>query len=408
MLPKSKSLSAQKIAFIIILNSILISLGTDIHLPSLPLMKRELNASEFQCQLVLMIFMVGAVISRLVWGPVSDLYGRKKVLLFTLVLQIIAQTGLALSTDINSLIFWRAFQSLGAGIITVIGTVIIADSFKGNNRAKYLGLLDMAFPIAFVIAPIIGARLLDFTDSWRAAFIFFWFILIICFLMSYFLIPETNLNLASETRMINSLSMYLRVIKNKQFINYSLITGLTISLYMMFAISSPFIYIEDMAVSIDEYSLLMCIPLIVNILSSLTYKFVVISYGIEKCIKFGMIALVSLIPVFFAIAFKFVPITPLVVLLAMCLQMAIVPFFISGFSAKTIDLYPNIRGLCSSASASVRSLCASIMMIFTTYFIGSEVSHTFMAMGFIIMLVLLLYLISIKTNSKPRNSKYKI
>ena len=400
MIRKPKDLPAEKIAIIIILNSILISLGTDIHLPSLPLMKNDLHATEFQSQLVLMIFMVGAVVSRLVWGPVSDLYGRRKVLLFTLLLQVIAQTGLAISNNIYHLIFWRAFQSLGAGVITVIGTVIVADSFRGDNRAKYLGLLEMAFPVAFVIAPIFGAILLDFTNSWRAPFIFMWFIIVICFLMSYFLIPETNTNLASETKIIHSFKMYLRVIKNFQFMIYSTIIGLTISVYMMFAICSPFIYIEDMSVSLNEYALLMCIPLIINIISTFIYKYVVLLYGIDRCIKAGMIALTTLIPAFFVIGYGLIEVTPNVVLSAMCLHMAIVPFFISGFIAKTMDLYPYIKGLCSSASASVRALVASILMIFGTGFIGNEVGPIFMAMGFIIMLVLLLHLFSINTKNK--------
>ena len=391
--------SPVRTATILIINSILISLTTDIHLPALPLMQKELNATAFQCQLVLMIFMIGAIFARLVWGPLSDFYGRRKVLLFTLFLQVVAQTGLVMSNNIETLIFWRAFQSLGSGIITVIGTAIIADSFKGTHCAKYIGLHEMAFPIGFVIAPIIGAALLDMTNDWKAGFNFMWFVLVFCFLMTYVLIPETNQNLQSVSRASASFKMYIKLIKNKIFVTYSLILGLTIGMYMTFSICSPFIYIVGMSLSVDEYAFMTFIPMLVNIISALVYRHFVMQQGINRCIVLGMFALLCVLPLYLAIGFDLIEITPNIVLIAICIQMAFVPLIIPGFAAKSIELYPAIKGLASSAAASIRSICASILMLYGSYFIGSDVHGVFLLMSATIILILIFFTYSLKLGS---------
>lgn len=399
MFKQKSNSSPVRTATILIINSVLISLSSDIHLPALPLMQKDLNATEFQSQMVLMIFMLGAVFSRLIWGPLSDFYGRRKVLLFTLFLQLIAQTGLVMSNQIETFIFWRGFQSLGSGVITVIGTVIIADSFKGDHCAKYLGLHEMAFPIGFVIAPLIGAALLEHTHDWRIAFKFMWFVLVFCFCMCYFLIPETNKNLQSVARVSTSFKMYLKLVKNKIFVTYSLILGLTIGMYMTFAISSPFIYMVGMSLTINQYAFMMFLPMLINIVSALLYKHFVLLQGINRCIVLGVTALLLMLPLYLAIGFNFIDASPNVVLIAMCLQMAFVPLITPGFAAKSIGLYPEIKGLASSAAASVRSLCASILMICGSKFIGSEVHGVFFVMSATIILILILFVYSLKLSS---------
>ena len=163
---------------------------------------------------------------------------------------------------------------------------------------------------------------------------------------------------------------------------------------MMFSISSPFIYMTHLKLSVNEYAIFMFIPMLVNIVSSYTYKSIVVIYGLHRCIIAGIVATTFLVPFYIAIGFEWISVHKYTILLAMCLQTAVIPLIVPGFSAKTIDLYPTIKGLCSSASASVRSMCGSILMLFSSGVIGNDVHSIFFAQGVIIIAVMLLYIFS--------------
>src|SRR4051812_9420127 len=71
----NKNSNPQFVVFLIVFINMFIIMGTDIHLPALPAMQKDLGATEFQSQLVLIVFFIGAIFSRLFWGPMSDRYG---------------------------------------------------------------------------------------------------------------------------------------------------------------------------------------------------------------------------------------------------------------------------------------------------------------------------------------------
>lgn len=380
----------ERIALILIATNICLLLNSDIHLPALPFLKNDLHTSEFKAQLVFIVFMIGAVFSRLIWGPVSDKYGRRKILLITVGLQAITQFGSALAPTIDWLLFWRSVQSLGAGIITVLGTAVISDLFRGDNRAKYLSLNEMTFPIAFVIAPILGAYIFDITQTWRAAFIFIFFVQTGCWLVFYYFLPETHKH-THEEKLLTSFKMYLRVIRDREFVLLNLVSGIAIGMGMMFSVISPFIYMEDLGVSINEYAFFQFTPMLINIMAALLYRNMVEYIKAEKLTDLGVKLLILLIPIYLVFAFNLVEVTAYKLVTVMCIQSAIIPFFLPGILARTMDLYPNIRGLASSASASIRSACAVVTMLFGSYYIGSNVAMLFKTQCVFILIVFFLF-----------------
>jgi DHA1 family bicyclomycin/chloramphenicol resistance-like MFS transporter len=391
-----KTISPEKhphwIAYILILNNTLFGMAMDIHLPSMPIMVEDLKTTEFMVQLIVILFAFGAIFSRLLWGPVSDLYGRRKIMLITIGIQTFGQLGCTVSPNIEVLVFFRAVQSLGAGISSVLATAIIADLFaQRTERARILGLLEMSFPIAFIMAPIIGAFLVELTHGWRANFIVILLFCIVSWLLVYRYIPETHTPNGSTQRISMYFRTYRKLLGHVKFVSYSSMVGLIIAAYMMFVINAPFVYMSDFGLDVRTYAIYQFIPMLFNMFSVLIYRVVVKFLGVSKCARYGVYALVCLVPLYFTIGIVNTRWSADTILAVICMQSLIVPFIIPGFTAKALDKFPDIRGMSSSAIGSIRTLFMSLGMFIGSYVIGSKYDKLFVAMGIIIGIVFMMY-----------------
>jgi MFS transporter, DHA1 family, multidrug resistance protein len=143
----------------------------DINLPAIPATAADLGASVTTTQLTLTIFFAGFAVGQLVWGPLSDRFGRKPCILVGTVIYILATLGCVAAPDITLLLWLRAIEGFGAGAGSILGRAIIRDLFEGPQMARILSLALAAFITAPIVAPSIGAVILTFA-SWRWIFVF--------------------------------------------------------------------------------------------------------------------------------------------------------------------------------------------------------------------------------------------
>lgn len=388
----SKKNSPESIAYLLILNNFIFAMAMDIHLPSMPLMVDELNATEFQVQLVLILFAIGAIFSRLVWGPVSDMQGRRKVMLTAIGIQIIGQIFCVFAPTIEFLLVARSFQSLGAGISSVLATAVIADLFHhGNARAKMYSLLEMSFPVAFVLAPILGAFLVEATNGWRTNFAVMTLSMVVAFILVYRYVPETHEpNRALNLR--NHFRQYIAVMKHLEFLAYGIVVGLIVCSYMLFVINAPFIYITDLHLSVSKYALYQLIPMIFNFGSALIFRQAVNFLDIDKLARIGMYMFALLIPAYLILGIIDVQLSENVIVGVISYQSFVVSFIIPGFTAKALEFFHDRKGVSSSLLGSLRSLMISLGMLAGGYVVGSNVKDIFIAMGLISVTILAVYL----------------
>ena len=105
------------VAFLTLLTAF-VPLSTDLYLPALPHMTEYFNAPEYQTNLTLILFFIFYALAMLVWGPLSDRYGRRPILLIGLILYMVAGLLCAVATDVFQLMFFRVLQAVGAGAAT--------------------------------------------------------------------------------------------------------------------------------------------------------------------------------------------------------------------------------------------------------------------------------------------------
>ncbi|QCK85852.1 multidrug effflux MFS transporter [Phreatobacter aquaticus] len=152
--------------------AMLISMGpvsTDLYLPSLPDIGRVLGATTAQVQLTLSAFLVGFAAGQILYGPVSDKYGRKPVLVIALVLYGVGTALCAAAQSIETLTAARCLQALGAAGPIVVARAIVRDLYEGRRAARELALMGTFMSVMPAIAPIFGG-VLHVAFGWRSTF----------------------------------------------------------------------------------------------------------------------------------------------------------------------------------------------------------------------------------------------
>lgn len=228
-----------------------IPLSTDIYLPALPSMVASLNSTTSLVNLTLVLFFVFYAIGTLFWGPLSDKYGRKPILMVGLSLYLISSVLCAFAGDIYSLIAFRIVQAIGCGAATAVSTAIIKDTFTGEKRVRTLAVVQTMSTTLPIVSPVIGAFILS-VFSWRGAFVFLALIGVIS-VIGALMMTET-IEKKSDEKILKTISRLGVVAKNKNFMSLLLMFSLLNVAFMSFITASSFIYVEGFGVSEKMYS----------------------------------------------------------------------------------------------------------------------------------------------------------
>lgn len=141
----------------------------DINLPAIPAIAADLGSSLSASQLTVTVFFLGFAVGQLVWGPLADRFGRKPTLLVGSALYVATTLGCALAPSIDVLLTMRALEGFSAGAGAVLGRVIVRDLFEGAEMARIMSLSMALFLTAPLVAPSIGAVIVELA-SWRWVF----------------------------------------------------------------------------------------------------------------------------------------------------------------------------------------------------------------------------------------------
>ena len=144
---------------------------TDIYLPSIPSMITYFHAPVAAINMTLSMFFVSYSLGMLFWGPLSDKFGRKPVLLAGLVLYTLASVVCVFSNSVEQLIFGRILQGLGGSASVIICSAIIKDAYTNKERESALATVQSIAVLAPMVAPMIGAAIVQFFDAWQIVFI---------------------------------------------------------------------------------------------------------------------------------------------------------------------------------------------------------------------------------------------
>ena len=349
---QTQSATAKKtgLTFVLILSALMAvtSLSTDIYLPAMPMMAKDLHGDA---ELTITGFLMGFCIAQLIWGPISDRYGRRLPLFIGLSLFVIGSVGCALSTDIVHIVFWRVFQALGACTGPMLARAMIRDLFSRTRAAQMLSTLMIIMAIAPIAGPLIGGQMIKVT-SWHTIF---WLLAIIgtFMLLSLCWLPET---LTEDKRSQASISSvfhhYSALLTNTRYMRFTLcLTFYYIAAYA-FITGSPFVYITYFGVDPQHYGWLFAVNIVGLMAVSMVNRRLVHRYSLEALLRNAVfIATIAATVLVFATGLSVGGMTVIV-------GTVFVFFSMNGIIAATstacaLDAVPNVAG---SASALMGAL----------------------------------------------------
>jgi DHA1 family bicyclomycin/chloramphenicol resistance-like MFS transporter len=222
------------------------------YLPALPGIAKYYGATAAQTNLSLIVFFATICIATLFWGPLSDKYGRKPVLLIGVVAYCIGSFLCAIAPTLNLFILYRILQAFGGSCSIAISSAVVKDVFAGKKQESALAVIQSMGTLGPAIAPVVGAFVLNLT-SWRGIF-YAEAVLGAIVLVGSFIFKETiqERNIVSVLRSFGRLTLPL---KSKRFTIYLIILFFLPPIALMgYVTSSTYIYQDYFGLGSQVYS----------------------------------------------------------------------------------------------------------------------------------------------------------
>lgn len=209
-------------------------------IPALPATAQALRVSESAIQLTITLYLIGLAVGQVLYGPVSDRFGRRPVLIAGMAVFTLAGLATACAPGASLLIAARIVQALGGCAGLVLGRAIVRDAAPPDQAAGQLALLTLVMSMAPAIAPAMGGYATAFA-GWRASFAMLAAIGLLATLSTALFLPET-LEPSSAPR--SMLIPSLRLLRSPAFCGFAIGGACTTTAFYAFMAASPFIFID--------------------------------------------------------------------------------------------------------------------------------------------------------------------
>ncbi|PIC79363.1 MFS transporter [Sporosarcina sp. P18a] len=230
-------------------------LSMDMYLPGLPIVADDLNASTSLVQLSLTACLIGLGAGQLIFGPLSDIYGRRKPLVITLIVYAIASILCAFSPNIWIFVALRFIQGMTGAAGIVIARACARDLYVGNELTKFMAMLSIVSGAAPILAPIVGGVVLNYA-SWQAVFFLLGVIGLLMFVSTACFLPDTlPVEERAESGMLAVVKTFSGLLKDKWFLGIALTQGLIMSSMFAYIAGSPFVLQNIYGVTAQQFSL---------------------------------------------------------------------------------------------------------------------------------------------------------
>lgn len=257
----------------------------DMYLPALPTISANLKADSHAVQASLISFFAAMAVSQIVYGPLSDMFGRKRPLYVGLVLYAIGAIGCALSPSIEWLIAFRFLQGMGACAGVVIARAVVRDLYTGPAAAQLMSRLMLVFSVSPILAPLAGSLVTTFGD-WRVIFLVMVAAGLVGLIVAIFFLEETRLPAArSESSIGSALKAYGTLLSDPYYLGLVLIASFGMSSYMIYVANSSFILIDHYGLSPSFYSVVFSVNAVAFIGMSQLNGWLSRKIGLRKVIR---------------------------------------------------------------------------------------------------------------------------
>ncbi|APW43475.1 multidrug effflux MFS transporter [Rhodoferax saidenbachensis] len=343
----------------------------DMYLPALPSIGQTLGASMGAVQASLMAFFIALGIGQMVYGPLSDMFGRKLPLYSSLLVFGLGSIGCALAPDIQTLIVMRFIQGLGASAGMVIPRAIVRDLHTGVDAARLMSMLMLVFSVSPILAPLVGSVLIEW-NGWRTVF---WAVTLIAIFSTVLLrtsLPETR---PPEQRLDSSVrsafAAWGELLRDRHFLGLVFIGAFGMGSFFAYLANSPFVMIDHYGLTPRQYS----IAFAVNAAS-----FIGVSQFTGKlAARFGLRKMVNVAVTGYALVMLFLLLQNLagvdrldVLIVTMLIGFGFLGLVVPATSVLALDNHGAIAGSASALMGTLQFLTGAVVMAITGQFVDGS------------------------------------
>lgn len=350
----------QKFIPVLLVLAISVSMmATDLYLPAMPLMVDFFSSTDNYIQKSISAYQLGLFLSAVVYGPLSDSYGRRNVFLFGFALFFFSSALLLLAESTDQLLWLRLLQGCGGGVSSAISPAIIRDHYAEKQSTKITAQMSIVILLTPAIAPILGGYLTTYF-GWRSCFVFIFLIVAFTFFVLFKFFPEKASESSVIAPRVNSLfKNYKQVLSNKTFFYYVLFHSLTSCSLWCYITVMPFAFIKYMDVSPEVFGYFVCAQVSAV---SLTYMYVqrIVSTKDPTHLMHVGLTLLGLGSFGLIAAAYFAPQSPWISTMCIIPYMMGSPFIFPTSMSRAMSCAGSIKGTASSCIAASRQIFSLI------------------------------------------------
>ncbi|MBJ7539606.1 multidrug effflux MFS transporter [Marinomonas transparens] len=355
-------------------------LSIDMYLPSLPTIANNLGSSQVTIQYTITTFLFGMAIGMLFFGPMSDLLGRKKLLLIGTAFYLFSSIGCALVNDGESLILLRFFQSLGAAAAGVLGRALVRDFFPLDKAAGILSNMHIISMAVMLMSPILGAYIVTWLN-WRWIFYFLSTLSFLALIGIFFIIQEPQKNHATNKTSFRAyLAIYGECLSNKKVSFYMLANGFSFGGMFAFIAASAFVYIDFFSFTETTYAVIFSANVAMVIAATFINKSLVSKFTLYKALRMTCITSLSA-GLMILITALFFPTSALLFIAVTMLYISVTGAIGANSLACLFELMPSRAGTMAGLLVSMQFIVGGIVSAVTSLVFDGSASSLLVVMG---------------------------
>jgi MFS transporter, DHA1 family, multidrug resistance protein len=364
-------------------------LSMDMYLPSLPAIGQALQASTAQAQFTISSYLFGFAAGQIIYGPVSDRFGRRPVILAALVLYGIGSVFCAATQSIETLIALRFVQALGGAGAIVLARAVVRDLYSGVRAGRELSLMGSITAFAPIVAPAIGG-VLQTAFGWRASFVLLVIFALFAATAAARLLPETLRERTPGPFSFSAMrELYRSVLVHRGFLaNLGILTASFVGLFAW--ISGISVVMQGVyGLSPAAFGATYAVSALGYMLGTSIAARVVMRIGLDRTMGIGAaIQAAGGLAMAAAVALGLASVAWLVG--AMTLYLAGMGFVLPQTQASALTPFPDRAGTASSLMGFTQQSCAAIAAAAIGAFLGRSawpVAGTLAAMGLLALAI---------------------
>ena len=261
------------------------ALGTDMFVPALPVLALSLGAEVAAAQLTLTLYFVGVAAGQIVWGPLSDRYGRKPILFAGLGIVLAMSIAAAIAESVLAVAAARLAQGLGMASGALLGRTIVRDLYAHEHAAKLLSSISIVFSIVPIAAPLTGALLVN-TAGWPAVFTTH---AAVALLLLVAIVPLRE-TAPAERRSVNPGDVartFREILSDRRFVSPYLVLLCAQVGILAWVTNSAFTLVRGLDVSTAAYGVMFAAVMLGQILGAWSSSRLVMRLGIPRMLRVG-------------------------------------------------------------------------------------------------------------------------